>query len=145
MFVVECLVNFVERVVKVYVLRCEIEVFLRYNLYIDCMLMDGVVRLDFSLFERMIIWVKGIRILRNDKRLGVCLIILYSMYYGGNNIILVIFMIISKVICIVWNFYFLLKFFRIFKNFLYNNFMYMKDFCKIVLSYLNVFKFYILL
>lgn len=68
MFVVEDLINFVERVVKVYVLRCEIEVLFRYNLYVDCMFMDGVVRFDFSLLERMIIWVKGIRILKSDKR-----------------------------------------------------------------------------
>lgn len=68
LFVVEDLINFVERVVKVYVLRCEIEVLFRYNLYVDCMFMDGVVRFDFSLLERMIIWVKGIRILKSDKR-----------------------------------------------------------------------------
>ena len=145
LFAAECPVNFAERVAKAYALRCETEALLRYNLYIDCMPMDGVVRLDPSSLERMITWAKGTRTLRNDKRLGACLITLYSMHHGGNNITLVIFMIISKATCIVWNPYFLPKSFRIFKNSLYNNFMYMKDPCKIVLSYPNALKFHILL
>lgn len=69
LFAAECPVNFAERVAKAYALRCETEALLRYNLYIDCMPMDGVVRLDPSSLERMITWAKGTRTLRNDKSL----------------------------------------------------------------------------
>ena len=69
LFAAECPVNFAERVAKAYALRCETEALLRYNLYIDCMPMDGVVRLDPSSLERMITWARGTRTLRNDKRL----------------------------------------------------------------------------
>ena len=68
LFAAEDPVNFAERVAKAYALRCETEALLRYNLYVDCMPMDGVVRLDPSSVERMITWAKGTRTLKNDKK-----------------------------------------------------------------------------
>ena len=67
LFAAEDPVNFAERVAKAHALRCETEALLRYNLYIDCMPMDGVVRLDPSSLERMITWAKGTRTLKSDK------------------------------------------------------------------------------
>ena len=75
LFAAEDPVNFAERVAKAYALRCETEALLRYNLYVDCMPMDGVVRLDPSSLERMITWAKGTRALKNDKRLEIWLIV----------------------------------------------------------------------
>lgn len=69
LFAAEDPVNFAERVAKAYAQRCETEALLRYNLYVDCMPMDGVLRLDPSSMERMITWAKGTRTLKNDKRL----------------------------------------------------------------------------
>ena len=68
LFAAEDPINFAERVAKAYALRCETEALLRYNLYVDCMPMDGVVRLDPSSLERMITWAKGTRTLKSDKR-----------------------------------------------------------------------------
>lgn len=68
LFAAEDPVNFAERVAKAYALRCETEALLRYSLYIDCMPMEGVVRLDPSSLERMITWAKGTRTLKSDKR-----------------------------------------------------------------------------
>ena len=68
LFAAEDPVTFAERVAKAYVLRRETEALLRYNLYIDCMPMEGVVKLDPRSLERMITWAKGMRNLRNDKR-----------------------------------------------------------------------------
>lgn len=68
LFAAEDPINFAERVAKAYALRCETEALLRYNLYVDCMPMDGVVRLDPSSLERMITWAKGTRTLKSNKR-----------------------------------------------------------------------------
>ncbi|XP_050390512.1 dynein axonemal heavy chain 1 [Patella vulgata] len=47
--------------------KCEAE--LRYNLYIDCMPMDGVGELDQASLKRMIEWAKGAPGLSKDKNL----------------------------------------------------------------------------
>lgn len=78
LFAAEDPVNFAERVAKAYALRCETEALLRYNLYVDCMPMDGVLRLDPSSLDRMINWAKGTRTLKNDKRLEMKLINYYK-------------------------------------------------------------------
>ncbi|XP_048578532.1 dynein axonemal heavy chain 1-like isoform X2 [Nematostella vectensis] len=60
---------FAERVAKAFALRRETEALLRYNLYIDCMPMDGVPRLDSSSIDRMVNWARDTRTLRKDDNL----------------------------------------------------------------------------
>lgn len=58
---------FAERVARAFALRRETEALLRYNLYIDCMPMDGVPRLDQTSIDRMISWARDTRTLRKDR------------------------------------------------------------------------------
>lgn len=66
-------VVFAERVGKAYVLRQETEALIRYNLYIDCMPMEGVVRLDPGSLKSMETWAKSTGTLKNDKDLDECM------------------------------------------------------------------------
>ena len=59
---------FAKRVVNAYQLRKETESFLRYNLYIDCMPMEGVGELDQASLKRIIETAKNVRGLGADKR-----------------------------------------------------------------------------
>ena len=61
-------VVFAERVAKAYELRQETEALIRYNLYVDCMPMDGVVKLDPGSLKSMEHWAKSTRTLKNDKK-----------------------------------------------------------------------------
>ena len=58
---------FAKRVSEAFYKRRHIEALLRYNLYIDCMPMDGVGELDQASLKRMIEWAKGAPALAKDK------------------------------------------------------------------------------
>ena len=58
---------FAQRVSKAFCLRQETESLLRYNLYIDCMPMEGVGELDQASLKRMTEWAKGAPALAKDK------------------------------------------------------------------------------
>ena len=68
LFAAEDPVVFAERVAKAYAMRQETEALLRYNLYVDCMPMNGLAQLDSISLERMIHWARGIRTLKNNRR-----------------------------------------------------------------------------
>lgn len=68
LFAAEDPVVFAERVAKAFACRRETEALLRYNLYIDCMPMDGVPRLDQTSIERMVNWARDTRTLRKDRK-----------------------------------------------------------------------------
>ncbi|KAK3096562.1 hypothetical protein FSP39_001310 [Pinctada imbricata] len=61
--------TFAQRVKEAFLLRKETESFLRYNLYIDCMPMEGVGELDQASLKRIIETAKNVRGLRADKGL----------------------------------------------------------------------------
>lgn len=58
---------FAARVAEAYTSRRQCEALLRYNLYVDCMPMDGVGELDQASIRRMIDWAKGAPALSKDK------------------------------------------------------------------------------
>ncbi|ESO89348.1 hypothetical protein LOTGIDRAFT_210379 [Lottia gigantea] len=60
---------FARRVANAFELRRMCESELRYNLYIDCMPMDGVGELDQASLKRMIEWAKGSPGLSKDKNI----------------------------------------------------------------------------
>jgi len=68
LFAAEDPLVFAERVARAFALRRETESLLRYNLYIDCMPMDGVPRLDQCSVDRMVKWAKDTRTLRKDRK-----------------------------------------------------------------------------
>ena len=59
--------TFAQRVSRAFCLRRETESLLRYNLYIDCMPMEGVGELDQASLKRMTEWAKGAPALARDK------------------------------------------------------------------------------
>ena len=67
MFYAENPANFAKRVAKAYRQRKSTESELRYNLYIDCMPMEGVGELDQASLKRMTEWAKGAPALARDK------------------------------------------------------------------------------
>lgn len=60
---------FAKRVASSYKARRYTESLLRYNLYIDCMPMEGVGELDQASLKRMTEWAKGAPMLSRDKTL----------------------------------------------------------------------------
>lgn len=68
MFCAEDPSNFARRVAKAYRDRKHTEALLRYNLYVDCMPMEGVGELDTECLKRMSDWAKGAPALAKDKR-----------------------------------------------------------------------------
>ena len=58
---------FAQRVGNAFRLRKRTEALLRYNLYIDCMPMDGVGELDQASLKRMVEWAKSAPGLSKDK------------------------------------------------------------------------------
>ena len=58
---------FTRRVAEAFRLRKRTEALLRYNLYIDCMPMDGVGELDQASLRRMVEWAKTAPGLSKDK------------------------------------------------------------------------------
>lgn len=58
---------FAQRVSKAFFFRRSTEGLLRYNLYIDCMPMEGVGELDQASLKRMTEWAKGAPSLAKDK------------------------------------------------------------------------------
>ena len=68
LFCAEDPVVFAKRITKAYKLRQESEALIRYNLYVDCMPMDGVVKLDSASLNNMEYWARGTRTLKNDKK-----------------------------------------------------------------------------
>jgi dynein heavy chain len=59
---------FTRRVVEAFKLRKETEALIRYNLYVDCMPMEGVGELDQASLKRMIEASRDVRGLKKDKR-----------------------------------------------------------------------------
>ena len=55
------------RIEEAFMKRKETESFLRYNLYVDCMPMEGVGELDQASLKRMTEWAKGAPALAKDK------------------------------------------------------------------------------
>lgn len=68
LFAAEDPVVFAERVARAFAFRRETEALLRYNLYIDCMPMDGVSKLDHPSLDRMVAWARDTRTLRKDRK-----------------------------------------------------------------------------
>ena len=68
MFSAENPLTFAKRVTEAFQKRKETESFLRYNLYIDCMPMEGVGELDQASLNRMTAWAKGAPALAKDKK-----------------------------------------------------------------------------
>lgn len=68
MFRAEDPCTFAKRVVNAYQSRKLVESLLRYNLYVDCMPMDGVGELDQASIRRMIEWARSAPGLAKDKR-----------------------------------------------------------------------------
>ena len=68
MFCAEDPQTYAKRVANAFVLRRSTEALLRYNLYIDCMPMEGVGELDQASLRRMTEWAKGAPALSKDKR-----------------------------------------------------------------------------
>jgi dynein heavy chain len=68
LFAAEDPVIFAERVAKAFASRSETEALLRYNLYIDCMPIDGVPRQDTCSIDRMVNWARDTRTLRKDRK-----------------------------------------------------------------------------
>lgn len=60
---------YTKRVAFAYKFREETEAFLRYQLYVDCMPMEGVGELDQASLKRMMEWAKGCPSLCRDKSL----------------------------------------------------------------------------
>ena len=58
---------FAKRVAEAFVKRKHTEALLRYNLYIDCMPMEGVGELDQASLKKMTEWAKGAPALAKDK------------------------------------------------------------------------------
>ena len=69
MFAAEDPQVFAKRVANAFRSRQETESMLRYNLYIDCMPMEGVGELDQASLKRMTEWAKGAPALAKDKGL----------------------------------------------------------------------------
>ena len=67
MFSAEAPETFADRVEDAYMKRKETESLLRYNLYVDCMPMEGVGELDAASLKRMTEWAKGAPALAKDK------------------------------------------------------------------------------
>ena len=67
MFAAEDPQVFAQRVAHAFYARRNVEALIRYNLYIDCMPMDGVGELDQVSLKRMTDWAKGPSSLANDK------------------------------------------------------------------------------
>ncbi|KAL5013927.1 hypothetical protein ScPMuIL_008197 [Solemya velum] len=63
---------FADRVALAFNLRNHTESLLRYNLYIDCMPMDGVGELDQASLKRMVEWARNAPGLAKDKSLEDC-------------------------------------------------------------------------
>ena len=68
MFCAEDPVVFADRVSVAYRLRQQTEALIRYNLYVDCMPVDGVAELEASSLESMIQWASEISMLRRGPR-----------------------------------------------------------------------------
>ena len=68
MFTAEDPLNFAQAVASAHRARKHTEALLRYNLYIDCMPMEGLVELDPESLKRMVEWAKGAPSLAKDKR-----------------------------------------------------------------------------
>ena len=68
MFMAEDPSQFAARVTAAYNSRRQTEAHLRYNLYIDCMPMEGIGELDQASLKRMTEWAKGAPALSKDKR-----------------------------------------------------------------------------
>lgn len=67
MFAAEDPETFSKRVAEAFTKRRETESLLRYNLYIDCMPMEGVGELDQASLKRMTEWGRGAPSLAKDK------------------------------------------------------------------------------
>lgn len=59
---------FTQRVADAFRLRKNTEALVRYNLYVDCMPMEGVGELDQASLKRMIEASRDVRGLKGDKR-----------------------------------------------------------------------------
>ena len=59
--------TFAGRVAEAFYKRRETEALIRYNLYVDCMPMEGVGELDQASLKRMTEWAKGAPSLAKDK------------------------------------------------------------------------------
>ena len=59
---------FTRRVADAFRLRKNTEALVRYNLYVDCMPMEGVGELDQASLKRMIEASRDVRGLKGDKR-----------------------------------------------------------------------------
>ena len=68
MFLAEDPTQFAQRVTTAFNSRRLTEAQLRYNLYIDCMPMEGIGELDQASLKRMTEWAKGAPALSKDKR-----------------------------------------------------------------------------
>ena len=68
MFAAEDPEVFASRVAEAFNIRKMTESLFRYNLYIDCMPMEGVGELDQASLKRMTEWAKGAPTLSKDKR-----------------------------------------------------------------------------
>ncbi|XP_078000357.1 dynein axonemal heavy chain 1-like isoform X2 [Glandiceps talaboti] len=69
MFIAENPDLYAKRVAEAFRLRKHTEALLRYNLYVDCMPMEGVGDLDSESLKRMVEWAKGAPALAKDKSL----------------------------------------------------------------------------
>ena len=67
MFAAEDPESFSRRVAEAFTKRSQTEALLRYNMYIDCMPMEGVGELDQASLKRMTEWAKGAPSLSKDK------------------------------------------------------------------------------
>ena len=68
MFTAEDPLTFAQTVARAHRDRKHTEAHLRYNLYVDCMPMEGLVELDPESLKRMVDWAKGAPSLIKDKR-----------------------------------------------------------------------------